>query len=415
MKQTLQKTSILYDTTFPAGTVLDYNALNEIGVVCAITIPSPQKILDRSPVVHQLAIACITFPAQTTFFYKQAYDQGLYASQRVPSSLTLVKNLVVTGIAFPASTEWTVLTNIDDKDQDPSTPEDVSNVFRSTLLGVLHESIMVENLELRPKTRLLFTERELSWSYQQSNAQDGSIDTKGTLFKYRPWVEQALEQGALQAIHYEALHFLSTDYFKETIEWACTLLGHYYKDKKENKQASKYYSRAYKLAVAANTEDALKVQQLDYWLSRLNLGASTTEKKYVLRRLYLVNIFLIVVLFYTALHLREEETAILAGLRPHIPSFDWASMAYASANLLGGLLALYTAWRAFATVRRIGGLLLGLALLSMGYSLYILATPAQELMDTVLVFYGPYMVLSMWTNAYALMLKDKELLMEEEL
>lgn len=415
MKQTLQKTTILYDTTFPAGTVLDYKAFNEMGVVCAITIPTPQKILDRSPVVHQLAIACITFPARTTFFYKQAYEQALYASQRAPSSLALVNKLVVTGITFPPSTEWTVLTSIDDKDQEPHTPDDVSNIFRSTLLAVLQESIVVENLELRPKTRLLCTERELSWSYQQSNAQEGSVDTKGTLVKYRPMVEQALEQGALEERHYEALHFLSTDYFKDTIEWACTLLGHYYKDKEENEQAGKYYHRAYKLAVASNTADALKVQQLDYWLSRLNLGTSTTEKKYVLRRLYLMNIFLIVVLFYTALHLREEETAILEGLRPHITSFDWASMAYASANLIGGLFALYAAWRAFATVRRIGGGLLALALLSVGYSLYILVTPTQEFMDTILVIYGPYMVLSMWMNAYALMLKDKELLIEEEL
>lgn len=413
MKQTLQKSTVLYDTTFPEGTVLDYEALNEMGVVCAITIPVPQKILDKSPSVQQLAVANIVFPAQTTFLYKKSYEQAQYSSQRVPSSLFLIKELEVVGIAFPPSTEWTFLTNIqEEKEKDPTLPDDVSNSFRSTLLGVLQEAITVDKLELRPKTRVLITETECSWSYQLNNAQEGSIDTKGTLIKFRPFVEQALEEGQLEPIHYEALHFLSTDYFKDTIGWACTLLGHYYKEKREKERAGLYYSRAYRLALAKGNPSDIEVQQLDYWLSKLKLGASATEKKHVLRRLYLVNIFLIVVLFYTAVHLREEEMAVLAGLRPKVSSFDWASMAYALTNLGASLVALYTGWRAFATMRRIGALILGLAIVGLGYSLYVLATPEKELMDKVLLIYGPYIVFSLWVNAYALMLRDKEILEE---
>lgn len=416
MKQTLQKATILYDTTFPAGTVLDYEALNEMGVVCAITIPAPQKILDRSPSVQQLAVAHILFPAQTTFFYKKTYEQAQYSSQRVPSSLLLVNELLVVGMSFPPSTEWTFLTNIqEEKEKDLITPEDVSNTFRSTLLGVLQESITVDNLELQPKTRILLTETEVSWSYQQSNAQEGTIDTKGTLLKFRPFVEQALEEGALESLHYEALHFLSTDYFKDTIGWASTLLGHYYKEKGEKEKAGSYYSRAYRLALAKGSPTDLEVQQLDYWLSKLKIGASTIEKKHVLRRLYMVNIFLIVVLFYTAVHLREEEMAVLAGLRPQVVSFDWASMAYALTNLIASTVALYTGWRAFATLRRIGALIMGLAVVGLVYSLYVLATPTKELMDQVLLIYGPYIVFSLWVNAYALMLKDVEILEEGDI
>ncbi|MGH1337085.1 MAG: hypothetical protein ACRBFS_13255 [Aureispira sp.] len=415
MKQTLQKATILYDTTFPEGTILDYEALNEMGIVCAITIPVPQKILDHSSSKHQLVVENIVFPAQTTFFYKQTHEQALYGSQRVPRRLLLVNDLVILGTTLPASTEWTFLTSIqEDKEQEATLPDNVSNSFRSTLLGVLQERITLQNLELRPKTRLLFTEREWSWSYQQSNAQEGSIDTKGTLIKYRSFVEKALEEGHLEAVHYEALHFLATDYFKNTIEWSSTLLGHYYKEKGEKERASSYYSRAYRLALAAQGPSATEVQQLDYWLSKLRLGVSTTEKKYVLRRFYLTNILIILVLFYTAVHLREEEMAVLEGLRPQLASFDWASTAYALANLAGSVFALYAGWRAFAVLRRIGIILLGMASIGLFYSLYVLATPEKELMDEVLLVYGPYIVFSMWVNGYALMLKDKEILEEEE-
>ncbi len=415
MKQTLQKATVLYDTTFPEGTLLDYEALNEMGIVCAITIPAPQKILDRSASAHQLAIRGIEFPAQTTFFYKQRYEQALYASQRVPSSLLLTKDLTVLGLRFPASTEWTFLTSIqDEKENDPTIPDNVSNSFRTTLLGILQEPLTIQNLELRSKTRLLFTEAELSWIYQQSNAQEGSIDTKGTVIKYRPFVEQALDEGTLDAVHYDALHFLATDYFKETVEWASTLLGHYYKEKGEKESAANYYSQAYRLALTSHSRDDVEVQQLDFWLSKLRMGASTIEKKHILRRFYMANIFLLVVLFYTAVHLREEETAFLEGLRPKITEHDWAGMLYAASVLLGSLFMLYTGWRTFATLRRIGALLLGLATVGTLFSLYIFATPAQELMDEVLLVYGPYLVFSLWLNSYALMLRDKEIVEEEE-
>lgn len=414
MKQTLQKATILYDTTFPEGSILDYETLQEMGIVCAITIPVPQKILDRSSSVHQLAIGAIDFPAQTTFFYKKTHEQAQYGSQRVPSGLLLINDLKILGLSLPASTEWTVLTNIqEEKDKDPTTPDNVSNTFRATLLGILREPITLQNIELRAKTRLLLTERELNWSYQESNAKEGTIDTKGTVIKYRPFVEQALDGGHLDEIHYEALHFLATDYFKDAVEWASTLLGHYYKEKGEKEIAAGYYSRAYRLALTAHSPTDIEVQQLDYWLSKLRLGASTIEKKYILRRLYLANIFLLLVLFYTGVHLREEEMAFLSGLRPKITDYDWAGMAYAVTILGGSLFALYTGWRTYATLRRIGVILLGLATIGVGYSLYVLASPAQELMDEELLVYGPYIVFSMWVNAYALMLRDKGIVEEE--
>jgi hypothetical protein len=415
MKQTLQKATVLYDTTFAEGTILDYEALNEMGIVCAITIPAPQKILDRSPSAHQLAICGIEFPAQTTFFYKVSYEQALYASQRVPSSLLLVKDLHILGLVIPASTEWTILSNIqEEKERNPNQPEDVSSAFRATLLGILQEPITLQNIKLRAKARLVFTESELSWSYQASNAQEGSIDTKGTVIKYRPFVEQALEVGKLSEVQYDALHFLATDYFKDNVEWASTLLGHYYKEKGEKEIAGSYYSQAYRLALTHHAPNDIEIQQLDYWLSKLRLGVSVIEKKYILRRLYLTNIFLLVVLFYTGVHLREEETAFLAGLRPKITEYDWAGMLYAASVLVGSAFALYASWRTFVTLRRIGALMLGLAIVGLFYSLYVLVSPAQELMDEVLLVYGPYVVLSLWVNAYALMLRDKEILEEED-
>jgi len=48
------------------------------------------------------------------------------------------------------------------------------------------------------------------------------------------------------------------------------------------------------------------------------------------------------------------------------------------------------------------------------YSGYVLGIEQTISMTTALLFYGPYIVFSIWLNAYALMLGDQEMLFEEE-
>lgn len=417
MKQTLQKPTVLYDTTFPAGTQLDYDSLREMGIVCSITIPAPQRILDQSPVAHQLAVSQITFPKKTTFFYKKRNGQTPYAAQRVPSSLLLTQDLTVAGITIPTSTDWSFITNVDERGEEGGAPEELeANHFRATLRGVIQKSVEINEVQLRAKTHVLINEREVAWHYTEAtNNERTHTEARGALLRFRPFVEQALEVDALDACHYEALRFLSTDYFKETVEWACTLLGCHYRIEGETLLAAQYYRRAYRIAVRTKGARSVEAQQLDYLLSKLRVGASVVEKKYVLRRLYLANILLIVVLFYVGVHLREETAAIAAGLRPNGLSYDWASLSYAILATGCGLFALYVGWRTFATLRRIGGMMLGLSLFVLAYSGYVLWYASQITMTDALLLYGPYIVFSLWLNAYALMLRDGEIIVEEEI
>lgn len=417
MKQTLQESTILYDTTFPAGTQIDYDSLLEMGIVCAITIPVPQQILDQSPVVERLAVSQITFPPKTTFFYKKRNDQTDYAAQRVPSGLLLTQELHVTGVALPASTDWSFVTSVEQPNEEIGSAEELeADAFRTTLLGIVQQAVEINGLLLRPKTHLTLNEREIAWHYTDAtNDARTNTEARGNLRNYRAFVERGLEaEGGLTEAHYEALRFLATDYFKETVEWASTLLGQHYKARGEKVLAARYFRRAYKIAVNTKGPRSLAAQQLDYLLSRLKVGASVVEKKHVLRRLYLANILLVVVLFYVGVHLREEEVAFLDGLRPDQLPYEWAGLSYTVLAIGCALFALYAGWRTFATLRRIGGLMLILALAALGYSAYLLGFARTTSMTQVLLVYGPYIVFSLWLNAYALMLRDQEILIEEE-
>lgn len=415
MKQTLQETTILYDTTFPTGTQIDYDSLVEMGIVCSITIPQAQTILDRSPVVDRLAVHQITFPPQTTFFYKKRNDQINYAAQRVPCGLLLTQPLQVAGIQLPASAEWSFVTSVEQRPEESGKPEELeANTFRATLLGVLQEVTEINGMCLKPTTHLTLNEHKIAWHYTEPTSDKHTqTETRGTLLDYRSFVEQALEAGDLTEEHYEALRFLATDYFKDTVEWSSTLLGDYYRMQGDTPEAVRYYRRAYRIAVGTKGARSTAVQQLDFLLSRLRVGASVVEKKYVLRRLYLINSLFIVVLFYVGIHLREEQVAFLAGFRPNALPYEWAGVSYAVLAAGCALIALYTGWRTWATWRRIGSTMLLLGGAALLYSMYILGWQRDMSLTQALLVYGPYVVLSLWINAYALMLRDHEILIEE--
>lgn len=415
MKQTLQETIILYDTTFPAGTQIDYDSLVEMGIVCSITIPQAQTILDQSPVVDRLAVHQIVFPPQTTFFYKKRNDQINYAAQRVPSGLLLTQALQVAGIQLPASAEWSFVTSVEQGLEESGKPEELeANAFRATLLGVLQTSTEINGVRLKPTTHLIINEHKIAWHYTETtNSKHTQTEARGTLLNYRSFVEQALESGDLKEAHYEALRFLATDYFKDTVEWSSTLLGNYYRMKGNTHEAARYYQRAHRIAVGTKGARSTAAQQLDFLLSRLQVGASVVEKKHVLRRLYLINSLFVVVLFYVGIHLREEQVAFLAGLRPHQLPYEWAGVSYALLAAGCALIAVYIGWRTWATWRRIGSTMLVLGGMALVYSIYILGWQRDMSLTQALLVYGPYIVLSLWLNAYVLMLRDSEILVEE--
>jgi len=132
----------------------------------------------------------------------------------------------------------------------------------------------------------------------------------------------------------------------------------------------------------------------------------TTENTHTLRKFYMFNIFLIVVLFYAGVHLNEEEKAFLTGLRPNQDFYDWASSFYAVFGLICSLFSIYVGIRTLPTIRPVGIALSVLSLAGFLYSIVVLVYAKTVKMEDVLLVYGPYIVIGMWLNASVLLLRD---------
>lgn len=413
----LKEATILYATTFPKGTIVyTEEESNSLDIVCSIKIVAPQKILDQCIVQDQLIGSEVLFPAETTFHYKLKTEGVKYASENVPTSLDIEEPLIITGFSIPASSKVLFLTNTSQAftGEEGESADLQADDFRATLLITLKEKTTLGKVTLSKETHLYLTGKELSWSYYGEDASQNTLNKQGVLIDFRSHVEQVLTSGKLGAVEYEALHYLSTSYFKEHIAWASTLLGHYYKQKKDKPLAAKYYLQAYRTVVETETPNREKAYQLDYWLSKLKLGVSITEKKHSLRKFYMFNIFLVVVLFYTGVHLNEEEKAFLAGLRPKQDSYDWATSFYAVLGLICSLFTIYVGVKTWPTMRRMGVAVGLLSLVGVIYSMVVLVYAETMKMEDVLLVYGPYIVLGMWLNAYVMMMRDRDFLEEED-
>lgn len=132
------------------------------------------------------------------------------------------------------------------------------------------------------------------------------------------------------------------------------------------------------------------------------------EKKRILSKIYIANIFLIVVLFYAGVHLNEEEKAFLTGLRPNGDAYEWATSAYAILQICCLFYAAYVGGKTMQIMPRMGAAMLLLCLLGFGYSIVVLSSSTPMRMEEILLVYGPCIVFSMWLNAYVMMVKDQE-------
>lgn len=127
-----------------------------------------------------------------------------------------------------------------------------------------------------------------------------------------------------------------------------------------------------------------------------------------MRKLYIINIFLIVILFYAGVHLNEEEKAFLEGFRPNGDSYEWASSAYATLGCVCTVFAAYVGQKTFYRMPKIGIVMLILAIVLLAYSIATLVGEGAVQMQDMLLIYGPYIVLGMWLNAYSLMMRAEE-------
>jgi len=412
----LKEETVFYGTTFPAGTIIyKHQASDTSKVVCGIKILAPQKILDQCVVQMQLTGSAVLFPANTTFYYKIENEAVKYASENVPTLVVFQEKLNIVGFSIPASSKLSFLVNTSQAflGEEEETDSLQANEFSATLLITLKENTTFDKVSLPAETHLYLTGKELSWNYFGEDSNQNKMNKQGVLMDFKPHIEQVLETKDLDVIEYEALHYLSTSYFKENIEWASTLLGHYYKDKKNIELAAKYYNQAYRAVIEVEEPNREKAYQLDYWISKLKLGTSITEKKHSLRKFYMFNIFLVLVLFYAGVHLNEEEKAFLAGLRPQKNSYDWATSFYAVLGLVCSLFSIYVGVRTLPMMRRIGVAVGLLALAGFIYSMVVLVYAETMRMEEVLLVYGPYIVIGMWLNAYVMMMRDRDFLEEE--
>ena len=122
-----------------------------------------------------------------------------------------------------------------------------------------------------------------------------------------------------------------------------------------------------------------------------------------MKPLYLLNILLIVSLFYAGAHLNEEEKAVLAGLREGMDAYDWAAAAF---TMWGGICAIYSSFVAVKTLaqaRFVGGALLLLSVVALLYAIIIIVGTEDMKMQDVLLVFGPYIVLGMWLSFYMLL------------
>lgn len=133
------------------------------------------------------------------------------------------------------------------------------------------------------------------------------------------------------------------------------------------------------------------------------------EKKRILSKLYIANIFFIVVLFYAGVHLNEEEKAFLAGLRPSGDSYAWATSFYAGLEVMCTFFAGYVAVKTMKIMPKIGATMLLLSVIAFGYSIVVLSSSIHFKMEEVLLVYGPCIVLGMWLNAYAMMVREQDI------
>jgi len=151
--------------------------------------------------------------------------------------------------------------------------------------------------------------------------------------------------------------------------------------------------------------------QLYYWKNKtLSFRYRSDEyllmhnpEKVVMKKLFIINILLIVSLFYTGAHLNEEEKAFLAGLREGRDSYAWASFFYLMWAVLCTGFSTFVGFKLFKEVQFFGGVLLALSIGAFFYAVLMLSQTEPATMQEVLRVFVFYIILGMWLNLYALL------------
>jgi hypothetical protein len=121
-----------------------------------------------------------------------------------------------------------------------------------------------------------------------------------------------------------------------------------------------------------------------------------------MKKLLALNILLIVTLFYTGIHLNENEKNFAAGYYPG-DNYEWAASAYAAWVVFCTIFATYVAYKAICVSRIAGWSMMLLALSVMMYAIFVSMSSDAKSMYEVLHVFGIYIILGMWINLYLLL------------
>lgn len=129
----------------------------------------------------------------------------------------------------------------------------------------------------------------------------------------------------------------------------------------------------------------------------------------------IVQVLLMVVLFYTGLHLYEQQTSVLEGLRPGRDTYDWAGMVFSITSLVVVVFSIWVGFKEMA-INKIGGvLLIGLSIAAGFHSITVLVSAPIETMGEILFYFKYYLVLGLWLSVYLFFAQvDTELKSEQE-
>lgn len=119
-----------------------------------------------------------------------------------------------------------------------------------------------------------------------------------------------------------------------------------------------------------------------------------------MRKELITQVLLIVILFYTGLHLYEQQTAVSEGLRSGKDTYDWGGTTFSSIAIIVTLFSTYIGFKALSINKIGGGLLLLLSVLTSYYTIMVLVSTQIETMQEILSYFKYYIVLGLWLCVY---------------
>ena len=121
-----------------------------------------------------------------------------------------------------------------------------------------------------------------------------------------------------------------------------------------------------------------------------------------MKKLFALNILLIVSLFYTGIHLNENGQNFAAGYYPG-DNYEWAGTFYTAWAIFCTIFAVYVAYRAISVSWITGWTMLLLSVSVMIYALFVLIGSDTLPMQEVLPVFGIYIIWGMWQNIFMLL------------